>query len=118
MAPVVTERCVNCRYTYCAVVCPVDCFWELKSPAMLVIDPNECTDCRACVPECPVNAIWPDHEVPAAVASWTDFNANEYRKGTQVTAGTDPLPTAKSLEDIQADELARGLAIFEPTNAS
>src|SRR4029079_12898805 len=70
MAHVVTERCVNCRYTYCAVECPVTCFWEIKNPHMLVIDPDTCIDCEACVPACPVNAIWPDHELPEAYASW------------------------------------------------
>src|SRR5437773_10861585 len=78
MAHVVTERCVNCRYTYCAVACPVNCFWEITNPHMLVIDPNTCIDCEACVPECPINAIWPDHELPAAYASWTDFNAKHF----------------------------------------
>jgi len=64
MAHVVTARCAGCRYTYCAVECPVTCFWEIEKPHhMLVIDPDTCIDCEACVPACPVNAIWPDHEL-------------------------------------------------------
>ena len=118
MAHVVTERCVNCRYTYCAVECPVTCFWELKDPAMLVIDPDTCIDCEACVPACPVNAIWPDHELPEVFAKWTAFNAQQFKNGTNVTAGTDPLPTAKLLEEWQAEEKAKGMSITEPSKAS
>src|SRR5206468_7755235 len=106
MAYVVTARCVDCRYTYCLVTCPMDCFWEITAPhRMLVIDPGTCIDCDACIPECPVNAIWPDTELPDAYASWTAFNAEHYKEGTQLfkakrTEGsTDPLPTARLLED-------------------
>ena len=58
MAYVVTEPCINCKYTNCAAVCPVDAFRE--GPNFLTIDPLECIDCDACVPECPVEAIYPD----------------------------------------------------------
>ena len=51
MTHVVTARCVDCRYTYCVVECPVSCFYEVKDPHMLVIDPGTCIDCEACVPE-------------------------------------------------------------------
>ncbi|MEZ5990422.1 MAG: hypothetical protein R3F30_15170 [Planctomycetota bacterium] len=44
---VVTGRCVDCRYTDCVAVCPVDCFYEIKDPAMLVIDPDTCIDACA-----------------------------------------------------------------------
>src|SRR5439155_10579109 len=94
MAHIVTERCVNCRYTYCAVECPVACFWEITSPHMLLIDPDTCIDCEACVPACPVNAIWPDHELPEVYVKWTAFNAQHFKEGTNVTAGSDPLPSA------------------------
>ena len=118
MAHIVTERCVNCRYTYCAVECPVTCFWEITNPHMLVIDPDTCIDCEACVPACPVNAIWPDHELPEAYAKWKDINAQTFKNGTNVTAGSDPLPTAKLLEELQAEEKAKGLSITEPSKAS
>ena len=119
MAHIVTERCVDCRYTYCAVECPVTCFWEIKTPHhMLQIDPATCIDSEACVPACPDNAIWPDHELPAAFASWTAFNEQHYKAGTNVTAGSDPLPSAKLLEEWQAIEKAKGLSITEPSKAS
>ena len=62
MAYVVTELCVQCKYTDCVDVCPVDCFRE--GPNFLVIDPDECIDCTLCVAECPVEAIYPEDEVP------------------------------------------------------
>ena len=52
---VVTEACIQCKYTDCVVVCPMDCFFE--GPNFLAINPDECIDCSVCVPECPVNAI-------------------------------------------------------------
>ena len=62
MAYVVTESCIKCKYTDCVDVCPVDCFRE--GPNMLVIDPDECIDCTLCVPECPVEAIFAEDDVP------------------------------------------------------
>ncbi len=62
MTYVVTENCIKCKHTDCVEVCPVDCFHE--GPNMLVIDPDECIDCSLCVPECPVDAIFADTDVP------------------------------------------------------
>ena len=62
MTFVVTESCIKCKYTDCVDVCPVDCFRE--GPNMLVIDPEECIDCTLCVPECPVEAIFAEDDVP------------------------------------------------------
>ena len=62
MTYVVTEQCVKCKYTDCVEVCPVDCFHE--GPNMLVINPEECIDCALCVPECPVDAIYHEDDVP------------------------------------------------------
>jgi len=64
MTYVVTESCIKCKYTDCVDVCPVDCF--RKGPNMLVIDPDECIDCTLCVPECPVEAIFAEDDVPDA----------------------------------------------------
>ena len=57
MTHVVTGRCVDCRYTDCCTVCPVECFYEVKDLAMLVIDPDTCIDCELCVPECPILSL-------------------------------------------------------------
>jgi ferredoxin len=63
MTHVVTEACIRCKYTDCVDVCPVDCFRE--GPNFLTIDPDECIDCAVCIPECPVNAILPEEDVPS-----------------------------------------------------
>ncbi len=68
MAFVVCEPCRDCKYTDCVTVCPVDCFYQDEE--MLYIDPMDCLDCGACVPECPVEAIFPDTDVPP---KWTPF---------------------------------------------
>ena len=60
MTYIVTEACINCKYTDCVEVCPVDCFYEGEN--MLVINPSECIDCGVCEPECPAEAILPDTE--------------------------------------------------------
>jgi ferredoxin len=114
---VVTGRCVDCRYTYCLVPCPVACFWEITEPHMLVIDPVTCVHCDACVPECPVNAIWADEELPGEYQEWLSFNAENFARGKNITEGTDPLETAKLLDEIQAEEKAKGWAITEPSGA-
>lgn len=62
MTFVVTENCIKCKYTDCVDVCPVDCFHE--GPNFLVIDPEECIDCQLCVPECPVDAIFDEQDLP------------------------------------------------------
>lgn len=73
MAFVVTESCIRCKYTDCVDVCPVDCFRE--GPNMLVIDPEQCIDCAVCIPECPVNAIYAEEDVPAGQQSLIALNA-------------------------------------------
>ena len=73
MTHVVTESCIRCRYTDCVDVCPVDCF--RKGPNFLVIDPDECIDCAVCIPECPVNAIFAEEDVPDDQKAFTALNA-------------------------------------------
>lgn len=118
MTYVVSGRCIDCRYTYCVVECPVECFWEIQKPHMLLIDPGVCVNCDARVPLCPVNAIWPDHEVPPEYAEWTAFNEENCAKGVNVKEGSDPLDSARLLEEIQAGERAKGWSITEPSSAS
>jgi ferredoxin len=72
MTYVVTESCIKCKYTDCVDVCPVDCFRE--GPNMLVIDPDECIDCTLCVPECPVEAIFAEDDVPDAQNEFIEKN--------------------------------------------
>ena len=79
MAYVVTEPCIRCKFTDCVAVCPVDCFREGEN--FLVIDPEECIDCGACVPACPVAAIYDSVEsTPASQQGLVEANA-VYRAG-------------------------------------
>ncbi|MFN0137578.1 MAG: ferredoxin family protein [Phycisphaerae bacterium] len=117
MAHVVTERCVNCRYTDCAAVCPVECFYEINDPPMLVIDPDVCIDCQLCVPECPVHAIYEEDELPDPYKKWAAQNKEAFPAGKVITQKSEPLPGAKTLPVIQAEEKAKGWNINEPRNA-
>jgi ferredoxin len=73
MTYIVTEACVDCKYTDCAAVCPVEAFHEL--PDRLYINPETCIDCDACVPECPVEAIFSDAALPVEYQDWLELNA-------------------------------------------
>ena len=87
MAFVVCEPCRDCKYTDCVVVCPCECFYE--DDRLLYIDPDDCIDCGACVPECPVEAIFADVEVPS---KWADFIAlNAERSAALKASGQGPL---------------------------
>lgn len=72
MTYVVTESCIKCKYTDCVEVCPVDCFHE--GPNMLVIDPEECIDCTLCEPECPVDAIVSEDDLPEEQKHFLELN--------------------------------------------
>src|SRR5580692_5490600 len=73
MAFVVCEPCRDCKYTDCVVVCPCDCFYH--DDMQLYIDPEHCIDCDACVPECPVEAIFQEANVPAKWSHYVELNA-------------------------------------------
>jgi len=73
MTYVVTEPCIKCKYMDCVEICPVLCFHEGEN--FLVIDPEECIDCGACVEPCPVGAIYPEEEVPEKWAQYIEINA-------------------------------------------
>ncbi|MAE41966.1 MAG: ferredoxin [Methanobacteriota archaeon] len=75
MTHVVTEACVMHKYQDCVAVCPVEAFREADN--YLVIDPDECIDCAACVTECPVEAIFADTDVPEDQESWIERNEVE-----------------------------------------
>ena len=91
MTYVVTDNCQDCRFTDCVAVCPVECFHADEK--MLYIDPDECIDCGACEPECPVSAIFEDGQVPDDQQDWIQKNADA--AGLElITDKTDPLPTA------------------------
>ncbi len=109
MPYVVAEPCINCKYTDCVEVCPVDCFYE--GPNFLAIHPDVCIDCNACVPVCPVEAIYPDDELPeqwAHYSQWNDYLARQWKelgyniteKKEEVPLQTDCAEQEKSEQDI------------------
>ena len=90
MAHVITQSCHDCKYTDCVVVCPVECFYEGEQ--MLYIDPVDCIDCEACVPECPVEAIFAEANVPTQWSSFTELNAE---KSAELKAGSGHITEKK-----------------------
>lgn len=68
VAYIITEPCIGTKDASCVEVCPVDCIYEADD--QFYIQPDECIDCGACEPECPVQAIFPDTDVPP---EWTSF---------------------------------------------
>ena len=81
MTFVITEPCIGTKDTSCVDVCPVDCIHPTKdepnfeTEELLYIDPAECIDCGACEPACPVQAIFPEEEVPE---KWKAFIGQNY----------------------------------------
>ena len=88
MTHVVTSACMNHKYQDCVAVCPVEAFREMDT--YLVIDPDECIDCGACVPECPVEAIFADTDVPDEEESWIERNEVE-AADAEVAEGDSPV---------------------------
>lgn len=85
MTFVVLEECIQCKHTDCVSVCPVDCFYE--GPNFLVINPDECIDCALCEPECPVDAIRAEDDVPEDQKEFIRLNAelSVHSSWTQIT---------------------------------
>ena len=96
MAYIVCEPCYDCKFTDCVEVCPVDCFYEDEH--MLYIHPDECIDCGACIPECPVEAIFAEADVPEQWKEWTPVNAEKAPQGSQITHKKDALAGSTTKE--------------------
>jgi ferredoxin len=99
MTYVVTQHCVDCKYTDCVAVCPVDAFHE--SNRMVYINPDTCVNCDACVPACPVEAIFPEENLPAKFQHYLQINAEGAKSNPMLNQKKDPLPGAKSLEELK-----------------
>jgi len=93
MTFVVTDNCQACRFTDCVSVCPVDCFYA--DGDQLYIHPDECIDCGACEPECPVEAIYDEANLPENKKEWLEINAQRAPGLKNITQKEDPLPTAE-----------------------
>ena len=88
MTHVVTDACVGHKYQDCVAVCPVEAFREADT--YLVIDPDECIDCAACIPECPVDAIFADTDLPDDQESWLQKNEDE-APNLEIAEGDSPV---------------------------
>jgi ferredoxin len=77
----------------------VDCFHEGEN--FLVINPEECIDCGACVPECPVEAIFEEDDVPAKWAEYIQLNANLAEKWAIIDDSKAPHPEAAEMAKVE-----------------
>ena len=77
MAYIIAEPCINVKDKACVEVCPVDCIYEGET--MLYIHPDECIDCGACEPECPVTAIFPEEDVPQQLKQYVQLNREVFK---------------------------------------
>jgi len=86
MAYIITEPCIGTKDSSCVDVCPVDCIHprkdegDFEAETMLFIHPDECIDCGACVPACPVEAIFALDEVPEKWKNYIEINSNHFQK--------------------------------------
>lgn len=74
MAYVITQSCIGVKDATCVATCPVDCILAGPDDPMLFIDPALCIDCGACLPVCPVNAIFIESEVPPTQQEFIEIN--------------------------------------------
>ena len=98
MTHIVSESCIKCRYTDCVDVCPVDCFRQ--GPNFLVIDPDECIDCAVCIPECPVEAIFAEEDVPEDQKEFIEINAELSKIWPSITRAESALEDADKWADV------------------
>lgn len=97
MTFVVTEQCIKCKFTDCVDVCPVDCFHE--GPNFVVINPDGCIDCALCIPECPVDAIYDENDLPSEFQEYIQINADLSQDWPEITSTKDPLEEAHDWAD-------------------
>ena len=80
MAYLITETCIDVKDKACVEVCPVDCIHPIdgEGEPMLYIDPDECIDCGACEPECPVEAIFAEEDMPEDQDRFVEINTKYF----------------------------------------
>src|SRR5262249_37340412 len=77
MPYIIAEPCINVKDKACVEVCPVDCIYEGET--MLYIHPDECIDCGACEPVCPVKAVFAEDETPDPSKNFTELNKKLFK---------------------------------------
>ena len=91
MTYIIAKDCVDVMDGACVDVCPVDCIYSKPGDNQLFISPDECIDCEACVPECPVAAIFHEDNVPEDQADFTQLNADMAPQCPNITEQKEPL---------------------------
>ena len=92
MTYVIVDPCIDVLDKSCVEVCPVDCIhYEEGTDRMEYIDPDECIDCGACEPVCPVTAIFAEDDVPADQKEYTNLNAQWFKDPDAVRARINAL---------------------------
>ncbi len=92
MTYVITEPCIDLLDKSCVEVCPVDCIhYEEGVDRKLYIDPDECIDCGACEPVCPVTAIFAEDDVPDDQKEYTELDARWFKDPEAVRARINEL---------------------------
>lgn len=99
MSYVVTQHCVDCKYTDCVAVCPVDAFHE--GERILYINPDTCVNCDACVPACPVEAIFSEENLPSKFQAYVDINRDGANANPVINQKKDPMASAKPLDELK-----------------
>ena len=94
MPHIVTDKCLGCRFTECVETCPVSCFHE--GAEQLYIDPDACIDCSACVPACPIHAIYEDCDLPDEFEHMVEINAESAIELPVIRSKQEPKPTAEA----------------------
>jgi len=89
---VITDPCIGTIDKSCVEVCPVDCIhFEEGVDRKLYIDPDECIDCGACEPVCPVTAIFTEDDVPDDMKEYIELDARWYKDPEPVRARINEL---------------------------
>ena len=92
MTYIIADPCIDVMDQACVDVCPVDCIhFEEGKDRMLYIDPDECIDCGACEPECPVEAIFTEEDVPDEWKDYTPINADWFKDKDAARSKVDEL---------------------------
>jgi ferredoxin len=99
MTFIVGDNCIKCKHTDCVEVCPVDCFYEGRN--FLVIHPDECIDCALCEPECPVDAIFAEDEVPEGQEIFAALNSELAEIWPNITEEKESPPDADEWNGVE-----------------
>ena len=100
MAHVVTEACIRCKYTDCVDVCPVGLL-PTKAPTFLPLTRTSASTCGVCVPECPVDAIFAEEDIPSGQEHMAELNAelSHLPDWKPITKRKGSLPDAEEWRD-------------------